>query len=374
MTLTDRYRYIGTPYSFEKGDASSPSRVDSAHDNPPHNMKTRFVLAAAVIAMASPVAAQEIDPQCPPGSLDGTGDPDNAMIAQDACQKAIDLFKYMAPQLGAVLAGGNPTQGIGGAFGKIGRFSIGLRANALNGSLPEVDRGDAIPATSGARQGAYEIDTKPIGFATADVALGVYPGTPAGFLAIDLLMSASYVPEYSGESIEVSLPAGSYKLGFGAKVGLITETAATPGVSISYLTRELPRVDITGSSGEDRLLLEDVRVRSRSWRAVTGKNFGFLGLGGGYGRDTYSSDAKITVTVAPRAATNGGTGGPIDLSQKLTRTNMFGSVWINSQVLRIVGEIGRVSGGNIVTYNSFPPDAQPDMNRTYVSLGFSFGR
>jgi hypothetical protein len=209
---------------------------------------------------------------------------------------------------------------------------------------------------------------------TADIALGVYPGTPAGFLAIDLLMSASYIPEYSNESIDVSLPSGSYKLGFGAKVGLISETAATPGISVSYLNRELPRVDITGSSGEDRLLLEDVRVRSRSWRAVTGKTFGFLGLGGGYGRDTYRSNARITVTVAPRAATDGGTGGPIDLSQKLARTNMFGSVWINSQLLRIVGEIGRVSGGNIETYNSFPADAQPDMNRTYVSLGFSFGR
>ncbi|MGK2963111.1 MAG: hypothetical protein ACSLFK_13365 [Gemmatimonadaceae bacterium] len=335
-------------------------------------MKISFFLAAAVIALASPVAAQEIDPQCPPGSLDGSGDPDNTMIAQDACQKAIDLFKYMAPQLGAVLAGGNPTQGISGAFGKIGRFSIGLRGNALNGSLPEVDK--VVPFTRGAQQSSYSIDTKPIGFATADVALGVYPGTPAGFLAIDLLMSASYIPEYSNASIDVSLPSGSYKLGFGAKVGLISETAATPGVSVSYLTRELPRVDITGSSGEDRLLLEDVRVRSRSWRAVTGKSLGFLGIGGGYGRDTYRSNATITVTVAPRAATNGGTGGPIDLSQKLTRTNMFGSVWINSQVLRIVGEIGRVSGGNIETYNSFPPDAQPDMNRTYVSLGFSFGR
>lgn len=335
-------------------------------------MKIRHILAAAVIAIASPAAAQEIDQQCPPGSLDGGGDPDNTMIAQDACQKAIDLFKYMAPQLGAVLAGGNPTQGVSGAFGKIGRFSIGLRANALNGSLPEVDK--VVPFTRGAQQSSYTIDTKPIGFATADVALGVYPGTPAGFLAIDLLMSASYIPEYSNQSIDVSLPSGSYKLGFGAKVGLISETAATPGVSFSYLTRELPRVDITGSSGEDRLLLEDVRVRSKSWRAVTGKNLGFLGLGGGYGRDTYRSNAQITVTVAPRAATNGGTGGPIDLSQKLTRTNMFGSVWINSQVLRIVGEVGRVSGGKIATYNSFPADAQPDMDRTYVSLGLSFGR
>ena len=113
-------------------------------------MKIPLILAAVFIAVSSPAASQEIDPQCPPGSLDSNGDPDNTMIAQDACQKAIDLFKYMSPQLGAVLAGGNPTQGVSGAFGKIGRFSIGIRANALNGSLPEVDR--VVPNTRAMRK------------------------------------------------------------------------------------------------------------------------------------------------------------------------------------------------------------------------------
>ncbi len=334
-------------------------------------MKIRYLLAVGLLAAADPIAAQEIDPQCPAGALDASGDPNNTMIAQDACQKAIDLFKYMAPQLGAVLAGGNPTQGISGAFGKIGRFSIGLRANALNGSLPEVDK--VVPFTRGAQKSTYSIDTKPLGFVTGDVALGVYPGTPAGFGAIDLLLSAAYIPEYNNESIDVSLPSGSFKFGYGAKLGIIGESAKSPGVSVSYLTRELPRVNITGTSGEDRLMLEGVRVRSKSWRAVAGKSVGFLGLGVGYGRDTYNSNATITVTVAPRSATQGGTGGPIDLNQKLTRRNLFGSVWITSGVLRIVGELGRVSGGTIETYNLFPENDQPDKSRTYASLGFSFG-
>ena len=51
------------------------------------------------------VSAQGISSQCPPGGLKANGDPDNTRIAQDACQKAIDLFQYVAPQLGAVLAG-----------------------------------------------------------------------------------------------------------------------------------------------------------------------------------------------------------------------------------------------------------------------------
>ena len=334
-------------------------------------MKIRLVFAAAVIAVSIPVGAQEIDPQCPAGTLDSDGDPDNTMISQDACQKAIDLFKYMAPQLGMVLAGGNPTQGVSGAFGKIGSFSFGIRGNALNGSLPEVDR--VVPNTRGVQQSNYTLDTKPIGFVTADLALGVYPGTPYGFGAIDLLVSGAYVPSYSNGTIDVSLPSGSFKFGFGAKVGVVGESATRPGISVSYLNRQIPRVDILGQSGDDKLLLEDVRVRSKSWRAVAGKTVGFVGFGAGYGRDTYDSNATITVTVAPRSATAGGIGGPIDLSQEITRNNMFGSVWIKSQVLRIVAEAGRVSGGEIATYNSFT-GVQPADARNYFSLGFSFGR
>jgi|SRR5687767_6723 len=334
-------------------------------------MKTRFLLVTALALVARHVTAQEIDPKCPPGSLDSQGNPDNTMVAQDACQKAIDLFKYVAPQLGMVLAGGSPTQGVSGALGP-GHFSFGIRANGLSSSLPEVDK--VVPNTRGAQQSTYTLDTTPIGFVTADLALGLYKGlSDAGFGALDLLVSAAYVPEYSSPSIEVSVPSGSFRFGWGAKMGVIRETSTAPGVSVSYLTRGLPRVDIVGTSGEDRLLLENVKVRSKSWRAIAGKSFLFFGLGAGYGRDTYDSNARITVTVAPRAATQGGTGGPTDLSQELTRNNFFGTVWIRSQVIRIVGEIGRVSGGDIVTYNLFS-GAQAADPRTYVSVGVSFGR
>ena len=66
---------------------------------------------ALTIALSHPIAAQGISPQCPPGTATPSG-PDNTRIAQDACQKAIDLFQYMAPQLGGLLAGGNATQGL----------------------------------------------------------------------------------------------------------------------------------------------------------------------------------------------------------------------------------------------------------------------
>ncbi len=337
-------------------------------------MKARLLAAAAaalgIITSAS--SAQEVDSQCPPGSMTSGGSPDNTMVAQDACQKAIDLFHYMAPQLGAVLAGGNPTQGIAGTLGGLGHFSFGIRGNLLNGSLPEVDK--VVPNTRGARVDTYTIDTKPVGFITADLGIGLFRGLSTnGFGSIDALVSASYVPEYTGTDVEVTVPSGSIKLGFGAKVGLLRESSVRPGVSVSYLVHELPRVDITGKSGDDRLFLNDVSVKTKSWRAVAGKSFFILGAGAGFGQDSYDSNADITVTVAPRQSTQGGSGGPINLGQSLTRTNIFGTAWINLRLMKIVGEVGRVTGGDIVTYNQFD-GVQPAEARTYYSIGLSFGR
>jgi hypothetical protein len=300
------------------------------------------------------------------------GIPDNTMVAQDACQKAIDLFRYLAPQLGTIVAGGNPTQGIAGTLGGPGHFSLGIRANGLSGSIPDIDR--VVPNTRGARVDSYTIDEQLVGFVTADLGVGLFRGlATSGFGALDALMSASYLPEYSNPSVEISEPSGGFKFGFGAKLGLLSETSARPGVAVSYLVRSLPTVSIVGKSGDDRLSLDDVSIKSKSWRATMGKSFLFVGFGAGFGRDTYDSNADITVTVAPREATQGGTGGPINLQQDLTRTNVFGTVWLNAKVMRIVGELGRVSGGSITTYNAFD-GAQPADARTYYSVGLSFGR
>src|SRR5947199_8805612 len=98
-----------------------------------------FVSFAAVALAATSVGAQAVDTQrCPPGTVNGFGVPDQTRASQDACQKAIDLFKYLAPQLGTSIAGGNPTLGQGGNLGGRGHFSAGLRVNVLQGSLPEV--------------------------------------------------------------------------------------------------------------------------------------------------------------------------------------------------------------------------------------------
>jgi hypothetical protein len=334
-------------------------------------MNRRKIIAGLALSLlfASRAGAQGISPDCPPGSLNGAGQPDNTKIAQDACQKAIDLFQYIAPQLAALVAGGNAIQGFTGTVGGLLHFSLGIRGNGMNGSLPDVDR--VTPATSGAQQSTYTITDAFFGLPVGDASIGIFRGLPLGLVrlgGIDLLVSAAYLPKFINSSVDIDVPSSGWKVGYGVKVGIIEEGPLVPAVSFTYLARELPRVNVTGTSGDDRLFLDSLRVQTKSWRVVVGKKLVFLGLSAGYGQDTYDTDAAIRVTVAPRPLTNGGSGGPVALTQKLTRSNVFGSAWLDARVFKLVGELGRVSGGTILTYNKFDgPDAAA--SRTYGSVG-----
>ena len=94
---------------------------------------TKARLCAAGLALAaasSPVLAQ------------GTPSPSctaSATVEQDACQKATDIFGFMAPQLGLAIAGGNAALGQGSTLGGLGHFAVGLRLNAVQGSIPDVE-------------------------------------------------------------------------------------------------------------------------------------------------------------------------------------------------------------------------------------------
>jgi hypothetical protein len=234
-------------------------------------IRTPSLVFILTLALAGSAAAQDISPQCPPGSLKPTGDPDNTKVVQDACQKAIDLFQYMAPQLSALLAGGNATQGLTGTLGGLGHFAIGVRGNGIRGALPEVDR--VVPATGGAQQSTYTVTEPLMGLPTGDVAVGIFRGIPVGLTRIgglDLIVSASYLPDYNNASVDVAVPAGSWKFGYGGKIGILQESPLVPGVSVSFLNRELPLVRITGTAEEDRLVLDSLQVKTSAWRVVAG--------------------------------------------------------------------------------------------------------
>lgn len=332
-------------------------------------MKIRSLIATSVLVGAAvPLAAQSaVNPQCTSG------------ITQDACQKAIDVFQYLAPQLGAVIAGGNATLGVGGTLGGLGHIYVSGRANLVSSNIPRVDQ--VTPSTTGAHSDQYPTQSQLAGIPQADVAIGLFRGLPLGVTnvgGIDLLASVSYLPAIDASGVHLSTPNGSLKFGGGVRVGIVQESILFPGISVTYLRRGLPTVNLLSNNGSgDTLRINNIDITTDSYRLVASKSLLILGIAAGVGQDRYSSSATGSAYIAARGiaglgSTAAASVGPIAMSQKLTRTTYFVDGTINLLVIKIIGEVGRTSAVNIPTYNSFAGSAA-GAAQTFGALGVRLG-
>lgn len=307
-------------------------------------MKPRIVLTFGMVVGAAALA-QAQSSSCP-GSQAGTA----ALISQDACQKAVDLFQYMAPQLGGAIVGGNATLGQGGALGGIGHFSVGVRLNAIQGSVPKVNEISAAPVPTGARVTNFATSSILLPLPTADGAVGLFGGVPLGLTnvgAIDALVSASYVPSYSDDNVSVD-PDNPIKVGYGVRVGVIQESIVTPGVAVTYLRRDLPILSLTGAATGATLKVNDLDAETTAWRVVASKSLIMFGIALGIGQDKYKSSATASATALAQSSS------PISVSQEMSRTNLFGDVSFNMPFFKIVLEAGEITGGaQPTTVNTF---------------------
>ena len=324
-------------------------------------MKRNFVLVMGAL-VASAATAEGQSSQC----NSGVG------AAQNGCNTALDLFNYMAPQLAASIAGGNTTLGQGGSMGGLGHFAVSVRGNALMGSLPQISNYN--PAASGTlTKGAPQtIATKDqvLGLPVVDAAIGVFPGLNLGVTrvgGIDALVNASYIPEYNGNGVSVKTPNGSMKFGYGLRVGLLQEGLVSPGLGFSYMKRDLPTVTLHGAAANGLAFdVNDLAVKTTSWRVTASKSLIAFGLAAGAGQDKYESSASVAGTYA------GASIGRASGKQSLTRTNYFADLSVNLLLAKLVAEIGTVSGGKVVTYNTFSGKAA-DASRLYGSVGLRIG-
>jgi hypothetical protein len=328
-------------------------------------MRFRFAVAIGLLAMsARTVAAQgggaSANPAC-------TG------VAADACQQAIDFFQYMAPQLGTAMTGGNTTLAQGGTlgglrFGIIPRFALGVRVNAVQGSVPTFAPAAQLP-TATAPPAAQELTTEAqyVPMPAVDAALGVFKGVPLGLSnvgGVDLLISAAYVPKHTSPEVNIT-PDKSLEFGYGVRIGLLQESLVVPGVGFSYMTRKFPITTLTTDQGTASLTVEDLDLKSNAWRLTASKSLLLFGLAAGVGQDSYDMSTTVSATQAANTVTTG------RLESKVTRTNYFADLSMNLLVLKIVGTVGMVSGGDIKTYNSY--DTPADKSRLYGSVGVRIG-
>jgi hypothetical protein len=338
-------------------------------------MKGRLFVSFMALALAAvPAIGQDLQ-RCPAGTSNGLGVPDQTKASQDACQKAIDIFKYLAPQLATTVAGGNATLGQAGSLGGLGHFSVGVRVNALQGSLPQVQ--NVTPSVNGVHKDNYDTKTQLFPMPTAELAIGIFKGLPLAITnvgGVDLLVSAAYLPEFTNSGVSVKVPNGSLKLGYGARVGILQESLLVPGVSVSYVRRDLPTVDISANSGGDSLNVNNFTLKTTAWRLVASKGLLLFGFAAGVGQDKYESSTDVSAhlaarTVPPVPAFNST---PVSIAQSITRTNVFADLSMNLLLFKLTGEIGQVSGGTINTYNTFSGKQAAD-SRVYGSVGARFG-
>jgi hypothetical protein len=258
-------------------------------------MKVRLIAVGAfAAAIAAPMQAQTS--QCAGGAT------------QDACQKATDLFNFMTPQLSTAIASGNPTLGQGGALGGLGHFSLDLRGSAVNGSLPKLS--NVGLSTAGAQHSTFTSTNQFIPMVSADAALGLWRGISLGVThvgGIDAIVTMTYLPNISndnGGSDKTNIKVvNNTAFGYGARLGILEESAVTPGVSIAYVQRNLPtitgavHVDSAPPQPSGDLALNNFTVKTSDWRLTAAKSFLIFGLSAGYGQDKYTANTTMSFTV-----------------------------------------------------------------------------
>ena len=322
-------------------------------------------LAILSLAIGAPAALHAQSAQCA----------SSPTVLQDGCQKTIDLFNFLAPQLATAVAGGNAVLGQGGALGGLGHFTIGIQTNVVKGDIPKFNQ--FTVATTGAQQTDFNTSSFPVPMPSATLGVGIFGGIPLGITrvgGVDGLLSGIYIPSVSSNNISLK-PKNSFQIGYGARLGIVQETPLTPAVSASWMERDLPTTTISGQDNNgDTLRVHSLSVKTSSWRLVASKNIFILGLAAGVGADHYSmsTDVQVGLNSTTLGCGTGACSGTVaSPTLSITRANYFGDVSLNFAIFRTVFEIGDVAGKDISTFNTFSGKVA-GASRLYGSVGFLF--
>lgn len=343
----------------------------------------RLGMALAAVLALPANAQQAIDQVCTEIPADYVG----------RCVAAVQAADAAHPQLGMLITGGNPSLGLGAGMAAPGgsRLRATGRANvvrlALPGIISERNTGEAPPPLTEA--------TNVLGVAlAADLVLGVAsgvelsPGMHMG--AVDLLASGSYLPVdlVSHELFDAS--SNRVAWGAGVRLGVLRETAAVPGVTLSVMYRSMGDVqfgnvcegsetndpnpaappgttmcNVDGDVAQARVGLTGVNARAVLSRRVLGVG---LTLGAGY--DRYVDDFNVAVlgqrgTPANRARVYRGRGAEIQSD----RLSGFLGASYTVRYGTVVAEVGWMQGGDRVTGFPDESDFDPSAGVVFASFG-----
>lgn len=353
-------------------------------------MKKAVLLGVLAAAWPSSAPAQGLEAAC-------AGIPE---LYQGRCMAVVQAAHSVQPALGIAIAGGSPTLGTPGALGAgpgfRPRVRLSARLNLTSIHIPDItvedDAREPAPATQ-----ERSVLTAVLG---AGATVGIVPGfspSPAvgGIGAVDLLGTVSYLPYdligrdvYKGESSQLAW-------GVGGRLGLLRESAATPGVAVSLMYRSIGSVQIgnvcEGTPGPDAgnpAVPPPTLCRERgdvgqvttglaglSTRATVSKTLRGLGVAAGVGYDRYDGDVDLYV----RAERVGGTSLGAEriynrpgYTLESDRMNVFLNLSYGVRGGTIVGELGWMQGGDAIIGFSSDHNFDPGAGTIFGSLGGRF--
>jgi hypothetical protein len=281
--------------------------------------------------------------------------------ARRVCDAAVDGTRAFHPVAGLLISGGNPVLGTAQPLGGLGRFSLTLRGNAARVVLPETGY-DGSEATVPSSDELFA----PVPL--LEGAAGIYGGMPSGLLAIDLLLSAQLLPTDQIDNLAVDQDARrlgdvALGLGYGVRVGILSELGPVPAVSASIMRRDIPELSY-GDLGAGDQYRYAVDLRATNLRLVASKHLASMELAAGLGWDTYTGDAAIqfrdpaTEDVEPAIA--------LDLDQ--SRALLFLDAGLDLRVVRLAAEFGYQTGKDQELSTDFE-DFDTTSGKLFGSLG-----
>ena len=350
------------------------------------------VCAAALLGWAAPAHAQDaglvapcLRSEVPAG-------------ARDYCVAVAQALTSAQPQVGMLLAGGNPLLGSASTAGlRLSRSpgaSAVLKANFVEVRIPDVLDRDAA-AAGGALSGERSVFAPSI---SGTLALNLTPGvdlapTVGGIGSVDLLGSLGWVPLRALGVSAFRLEMDEFAYAIGARVGVLRESFTLPGASVSLLYRRFGEVGYgsvcrtplgTTTTTEEGYRFSagtcpgegdpgELSLDLTNWsaRGVLGKQLGRIGVAAGAGFDRFDSDVGLGFR-APAGGVPGVDGFAArasDLRVESDRWSFFGNASYTSLVTTFTLEAGWMRGGEAVAGFPAGGDFDPGRGTLFGSIG-----
>jgi hypothetical protein len=301
--------------------------------------------------------------------------------AREVCSTVAQAVESAQPQLGILLAGGNPTLGTastgGVRLGLIPRESLTGRVNVVAARLPDIRE-----LQSGGEVDQFAVPAPAVG---ANLSVGLTQGFSVapmigGFGAIDLLGSVSVLPL----SLLDDFGDNAFSWGAGARVGLIRESFVTPGVSVSLMYRDLGDVSFGEVCEGTEVVVADNRstctgggdfgeidfgLSNWSTRAAVSKRLLGLGLTAGVGYDRFNTDANFAFRAPGPPAGTEQVYRYNDIAVDNDRWSAFLDASFTVLVASLVAEVGWMQGSDAITGFPSTSDFDPGEGTWFGSLG-----